>query len=68
MSIVLCEDEPSPSQHRQSYHAQAAQLRQDGMVPISGRGNAVEVSDSKDNKNAESENIDNCLQISLVSV
>ncbi len=65
MSIVLCEDEPSPSQHRQSYHAQ---LRQVGMVPTSGRGNEVEVSDSIDNKHAESKSIDNCLQISLVSV
>ncbi len=65
MSIVLCEDEPSPSQHRQLYHAQ---LRQVGMVPISGRGNGVEESDSKDNEHAEYDNIDNCLQISLVSV
>jgi hypothetical protein len=38
------------------------------MVPISGRGNEVEASDSKDNEHAESENIDNCLQISQVSV
>ena len=65
MSIVLCEDKPSPSQHRQSYHAQLPQV---GMVPISVRGNEVEASDSKDNEHAESENIDNCLQISLVSV
>ena len=65
MLIVLCEDEPSPSHHRQSYHAQ---LRQVGMVPISVRGNEVEASDSKDNEHAESENIDNCLQISQVGV
>ena len=65
MSIVLCEDEPSPSHHRQSYHAQ---LRQVGMVPISGRENEVEASDSKDNEHAESENVDNYLQISQMSV
>ncbi len=47
------------------YHAQ---LRQVGMVPISGRGNEVEESDSKDNEQGEYEDIDNCLQISLVSV
>jgi hypothetical protein len=38
------------------------------MVPISGRGNEVEASDSKDNEHAEPENIDNCLQISQMSV
>ena len=65
MLIVLCEDEPSPSHHRQSYHAQ---LHQVGMVPISVRGNEVEASDSKDNEHAESENIDNCLQISQVGI
>ncbi len=65
MLIVLCKDMPSPSQHRQSNHTQ---FRQVGMVPISGRGNEVEASDSKDNEHAESENIDNYLQISLVKL
>ncbi len=60
-----CEDEPSPSQHRLFYHTQ---LHQVGMVPINGRRNEVEESDSKDNELAESVYIDNCLQISLVRV
>jgi hypothetical protein len=38
------------------------------MVPIGGRENEVEASDSKDNEHTESENIDNCLQISQMSV